>query len=170
MRTIPLIFLLLARAVLTAAPPAHSQSPELTLQQAQALVARALAAELHSVKDKSHPMRFRLRKASPRLTSTKEIIETKDGAVARLVSLFDKPLSQDQEQAEEARLETLYNDPSRQRHRQQGEEGDFGIVLKLLRMLPDAYLYEYSGSSLWPRRTRRKVHLSPQPPFHPSRL
>ena len=31
-------------------------------------------------------MRYRLRKSSPRLTSTKEIVETKDGDVARLVA------------------------------------------------------------------------------------
>ncbi len=130
-------------------------------------MARALAAELRSVKDKSHPMRFRLRKSSPRLTSTKEIIETKDGAVARLVSLFDKPLSQDQEQAEQARLDTLYNDPSRQRHRQQGEEGDFGIVLKLLRMLPDAYLYEYAGAASGPAGPVEKFTFRPNPNFTP---
>ena len=33
----------------------------------------------------SHPMRYRLRKSSPRMTSTKDIVETRDGAVARLV-------------------------------------------------------------------------------------
>lgn len=168
MRSIPLIFLLLPWAVLAAAPTqGQSAPPALTPPQAQALVDRALAAELRSAQDKSHPMRFRLRKTSPRLTSTKEIVETKDGAVACLVSLFDKPLSQDQEQWEQARLETLLNDPSRQRHRQQGEEGDIGIVLKLLRMLPDAYLYEYSGAASSPAGPAQKFTFRPNPKFSP---
>jgi hypothetical protein len=165
-RTIPFIFMLIPWAVL-AAVPAHGQPPALTPPQAQALVERALAAELRSVQDKSHPTRFRLRKTTPRLTSTKEIIETKDGAVARLVALFDKPLSQDQEQVEQARLETLYNDLSRQRHRQQGEQGDFGIVLKLLRMLPDAFLYEYSGAASGPAGPLQKFTFRPNPNFTP---
>ena len=131
------------------------------------MVDRALAAELRSVQDKSHPMRFRLRKSSPRLTSTKEIVETKDGAVARLVSLFDKPLSPEQEQAEQARLDALYNDPSRQRHRQLGEQGDMGIVLKLLRMLPDAYLYQYSGPASTPSGPVEKFTFRPDPNFTP---
>ncbi len=166
MRTIPLISLLLLWAVV-AANPAQSQPPALTPPQAQALVERALAAELQSVQDKSHPMRFRLRKITPRLTSTKEIIETKDGAVARLVALFDKPLSEEQEHAEETRLDMLLSDPSRQRHRQQGEEGDLGIVLKLLRMLPDAFLYEYSGAASAPAGSVEKFTFRPNPNFTP---
>jgi len=101
-RSFQSIFLLLPWAVLAALPAQGQTSPALTPPQAQALVDRALAAELRSVQDKSHPMRFRLHKSSPRLTSTKEIVETKDGAVARLVSRFDKPLNQEEEQAEQA--------------------------------------------------------------------
>ena len=36
--------------------------------------------------------------------------------------------------------------PGCQRHRKQSEEEDTGIVLKLLRMLPEAFLYQYAGS------------------------
>ena len=92
-------------------------------------------------------MRYRLRKTSPRLTTTKEIIETKDGAVARLVALYDKPLSEADEQTEQVRLDALLGDPSRQQHRKRSEEGDFGIVLKLLRMLPQAFIYQYVGAA-----------------------
>jgi len=57
------------------------------------LVKRALGLELTSIQDTQHPMRYRLRKSSPRLTTTKEIFETRDGAVARLVAVNDQPLS-----------------------------------------------------------------------------
>ena len=120
-------------------------SAALTPTQAQALEQRALATELHTVQETSHPMRYRLRKSSPRLTSTKEIVETRDGDVARLLALNDQPLSPADEQREEARLAALASDPGRQWHRKQSEEADTGIVLKLLRMLPQAFLYEYAG-------------------------
>ena len=120
-------------------------SAALTPTQAQALEQRALATELRTVRDTSHPMRYRLRKSSPRLTSTKEIVETRDGDVARLLALNDQPLSPADEQREEARLDALASDPGRQWHRKQSEEADTGIVLKLLRMLPQAFLYEYAG-------------------------
>ncbi len=83
----------------------------LTPAQAQALVGRALATELRTAQDAGHPMRYRLRKSSPRMTTTKEIVETRDGDVARLVRLNDQPLSLAAEQQEEARLNALLSDP-----------------------------------------------------------
>ena len=61
----------------------------LTLAQAQTLVERALATESQAAQELSHaahPMRYRLHKTSPRLSSTKEIVETRDGDVARLLA------------------------------------------------------------------------------------
>jgi hypothetical protein len=92
-------------------------------------------------------MRFLLRKTSPRLTTTKDIVETRDGAVARLLSVNDTPLSPADEQKEQARLDALASNPSLQSHRKQGEDSDTRIVLKLLRMLPNAFLYQYAGSN-----------------------
>jgi hypothetical protein len=116
-------------------------------------------------------MRYRLRKSTPRLTSTKEIVETEDGDVARLVALFDKPLSQADEQAEQARLDDLLSDPSRQQRRKQSEEGDFGIVLKLLRMLPNAFLYQYAGdgagAAVSAAGAVEKFAFRPNPDFRP---
>jgi len=139
----------------------------LSTPQAQALVARALATELRTAQDTSHPMRYQLRKSTPRLTSTKEILETKDGDVARLVSLFDKPLSEADKQTEETRLNALLSDPSLQKHRKQGEEGDMAIVLRLLRMLPDAFLYTYAGTVAGPAGAVEKYTFRPNPSFNP---
>jgi hypothetical protein len=146
--------------------PVHGQ-PALLPTEAQALVARALSTELHTAQDPAHPMRYRLRKVSPRLTTTKEILETKDGDVARLVAQFDKPLSPEDEQKEQARLDALLSDSSLQRHRKQGEQGDMGIVLKLLRMLPNAFLYQYAGSGAGPSGPLKKFSFHPNPNFSP---
>lgn len=146
---------------------AQGQPAALTPTQAQAMVARALATETSTARDLSHPMRYRLRKSSPRMTSTKEIAETRDGDVARLIALNDQPLSKDDEQHEEARLDALLSDPARQRHRKQSEESDTGIVLKLLRMLPQAFLYEYEGVGQGPSGAVEKFHFRPNPAFSP---
>ena len=129
---------------------------------------RALATELRAAQDPSHPMRYLLHKSSPRLTSTKEIVETSDGDVARLVSINDKPLSPADEQKEQARLDALLADPNRQRHRKQGEDEDAGIVLKLLRMLPKAFLYQYAGAGDGTGWKSREVHLQAQPELQPA--
>jgi hypothetical protein len=165
-----LFFLLLAPAAAIEGKTAQAAAPALTPSQAQALVERALAAELRTVQDSNHPMRYLLHKSSPRLTTTKEILETRDGDVARLVALFDRPLSQADEQKEQARLDGLLSDPGRQRHRKQNEEGDMGIVLKLLRMLPRAYLYQYAGSGPGPAGAVEKFIFRPNPAFNPPDL
>jgi hypothetical protein len=166
--------LLLAWAVLSpvssGGQTAQASQPALSPAQAQALVERALATELRTAQDPDHPMRYRLRKSSPRLTSIKEIVETRDGDVARLVSIFDKPLSQDAELAEQARLDALRSDPGSQQHRKQSEDGDTRIVLKLLRMLPQAFLYQYAGAGAGPAGKVEKFAFRPDPRFSPPDL
>jgi hypothetical protein len=119
----------------------NAQSP----LQGQALVNRALANEYNAAQDTSHPMRYELVKTSPRLSTAKKICETKDGDVARLTELNGKPLSQLDEQREDARLTELLSDPGKQRRRKQSESDDTGRVLKVLRALPTAFVYQDTG-------------------------
>jgi len=166
-RRIPIILLLLTPVVAPGGKTAQANAA-LTPIQAQALVERALATELRTVQDPTHPMRYSLHKNSPRLTTTKEIVETRDGDVARLVAVFDRPLSPAEEQQEQARLDGLLSDPGRQRHRKQSEEGDMGIVLRLLRMLPKAYLYQYAGAG--PQGNVERFMFRPNSNFSPPDL
>jgi hypothetical protein len=138
--------------------------------QAKALVARALATELRFARDPEHPMRYLLHKSTPRLTSTKEIIETRDGDVARLLSVNDKPLAPSDDQKELARLGTLAANPGLQKHRKANEDEDAGIVMKLLRMLPNAFLYQYAGTINAPGGTVHRFTFTPNPRFNPPDL
>lgn len=154
--------------LISLAAAAHGQTA-LTPQQAQALVERALATESHAAQDfqLSHPMRYRLRKSSPRLTTTKEIAETKDGDVARLVAVNDQPLDATGEQQEQTRLDALLSDPKLQQHRKQNEENDTERALKVLRVLPTAFLYEYAGVGTGPSGAVEKFTFKPNPQFNP---
>jgi len=163
-------FLRILLLAVATATQAHAGQPDLAPAQAQALVGRALAAEIRTAQDPAHPMRYVLRKASPRLTTTKQIVETKDGAVARLIAVYDKPLNSTEEQTEQQRLDLLLSDPSRQEHRRQSEESDFGIVMKLLRMLPNAYLYQYAGPGQGPAGKVERFTFRPNPGFSPPDL
>jgi hypothetical protein len=141
-----------------------------TLPGDNATVMQALEAELRAAQDADHPMEYRLRKSTPRLTSTKEIIETRDGAVARLVMINDAAPSPSDREKDDARLEALLADPSRQRKRKQNEQDDTGRVLKALRALPKAFLYQYvSSESKGPVRIEHYV-FRPNPKFTSSDL
>ncbi len=138
--------------------------------QGQALVARALANEYAAARDTSHPMRYELLKTSPRLSTAKKICETRDGDVARLVAINGKPLSAVDEQKEEARLTELLIDPGKQKRRKQGEDDDQARVLKVLRALPTAFVYQDAGPGEGPLGKVEKFSFKPNPAFSPPDL
>ncbi len=162
---------LAAFALLAGALAAHAADQitthALTGDEAQALVKRVLRTEAAAAADTTHPMRYRLRKQSPRLTTTKLIVETKDGDVARLIAINDAPLSQQEEQNEENRLEALQNNPDQQRHRQQREQGDAERARKVMQALPDAFLYSYAGTVNTPQGPSYRLSFQPNPNFDP---
>jgi hypothetical protein len=167
MRYFSVFFMSLYGAVAALGQPAAAS---LTPTQAQALVTRALATESQAAQELtalSHPMRYRLHKSSPRLTSTKVIAETRDGDVARLIAINDQPLNQADEQQEQARLDALLNDPSRQRHRKQSEDNDTARAMKVLRVLPVAFLYQFTGMGSAATGTVAKFTFKPNPQFAP---
>jgi len=151
---------------LTSSDPASAREDS----SSSSLVQRALAAELAGVQDLQHPLRYRLHKASPRLSTTKEIVETKDGAVARLVLINDQPLNAADEQKEQARLDALLNDPGKQRHRKQSEDDDTNRVLKVIRALPRAFVYQDIGTGNGPQGKVERFAFSPNPAFDPPDL
>ena len=135
-----------------------------------ALVGRTLLNELRQAQDAHHPMRYQLRKASPRLTTTKIILETRDGGVARLTALNDRPLNVQDEQKEQARLEGLLRDPGKQRHRKQAEDVDLARVLRVLQALPEAFSYQAAGPCLPATGRCERFTFHPNPNFDPADL
>jgi hypothetical protein len=159
MLAVPLLLLPVARGA-----QGQAADPHLTL------VRQALAVELRAAGDTQHPMRYRLHKVSPRLSTTKDIAETKDGAVARLVAMNDKPLNSLDEQKEAARLDALLADPGKQRHRKQSEDADTARALKVLRALPDAFDYKYTGPCVPPSEHCERFSFQPNSNFDPPDL
>lgn len=131
------------------------------------LVQRTLSNELRAASDSQHPMCYHLRKTSPRLTTTKAICETADGAVARLIAVNDAPLSTADEAREQGRLDQLLSDPGKQRHRKQSQDSDTARALKVLRSLPNAFVYEYAGAGQVSSGSVEKFRFKPNPKFDP---
>jgi len=135
-----------AGVLFAASLAAFSAASALAQQPLPPVVARALQNELAASADSSHPMRYQLRKSSPRLTTTKNLIETKDGLVALLIAVNDAPPSADDAQKEQSRLNALAADPGKQQHRKQSEDADTARAMKILRALPKAFVYQDAGT------------------------
>ena len=155
---------------LAAACPSPGTSQSGDAQSRNGLVQQALANEIRAASDSQHPMRYRLRKQSPRLESTKEIFETKDGAVARLLEINNSPLSAADEEKEQSRLSALLADPGKQRHRKQSEDEDTARAMKVLRSLHNAFLYQYKGPGRAANGPVEEYTFRPNPQFDPPDL
>jgi len=151
-----------------AQPPAGA--PLLSPEQAQALVRHALSNELHAAENRGRLLRFTLLKSSPRLTTVKKIIETREGDVARLISVNDEPLNTAAEQKEQARLTGLLNDPAQQASRKQREDKDRNRAVEVLRALPSAFLFQYAGPGESSAGPVERFTFKPNPAFNPSSM
>jgi hypothetical protein len=147
--------------------------PQATLAQAAdtgidpvAIVRRASQNELHS-SNGNHPYRYKLHKIDDAKITTKEIIETKDGDVARLIAIDDKPLDTDARQAELDRLNNLAAHPELQEHRHKKEQEDSDRANKMIRLLPDAFVYKYEGMVNGPNGPCYRLSFQPNPNFDP---
>lgn len=155
-----------ATLLLTSPGLLSAQQTAGTVPDPAALVRRATHNELSS-SGPGQAVRFKLRKADDRNVTTKEIVETKDGNVARLIAIGDKPLSSDQAKTEADRLAKLMNDPSIQAHRQKREQEDNDRANKMVKLLPDAFLYTYAGIVEGPNGPCYRLTFRPNPSFDP---
>jgi hypothetical protein len=169
MRTMVLLLCLLPGVAAACPGQAGSTEPSAAPVQ-ELLVDRALANELRAAQDASPPMRYLLRKSTPRLTTAKQIIETRDGAVARLVAINNQPLSAADAQKERNRLDALLADPDLQRHRRHSQQTDTGRALKVLHALPQAFLYQHIGSADTPVGRVEEFSFRPNQAFDPPDL
>ncbi len=74
---------------------------------------------------------------------TRDVIESKDGTVARLILRDGKPLTRDEDAAERSRLESLAASPSAFTKHIKNEDSGKKLAEDLIRMLPDAMIYTY---------------------------
>ncbi len=133
---------------------------------ASAIVKHASANELKA-SNQGHPFRYQLHKVDDDKVTTKIIVETKEGDVARLIARDNKPLDPPAAQAELARLNDLRDHPEIQAHRHKKEQEDGVRENEMIRLLPDAFLYHYEGMIPGPNGPAYRLTFKPNPGFTP---
>lgn len=134
----------LAWAVLVPATASPQSAPSPAVDAA-ALVRRAIANHL-AAEAAHHPKRFVLHKKDERRDYSQVIVETRQGDVALAIASNGAPLSAAMHQVQIDRLDTLDAHPDLQEHRRKREAEDTTRADKLLRMLPDAFVYHYDAT------------------------
>lgn len=130
----------LATAVLLYAGQVPSESPA-------ELVRQTVDNEIESNNGGAKLM-FKDYREMPRGSQTKLIAETKDGTAGLLVAVDGKPLTPQQREAEEARLDGLAHNLAELRKKQKAEREDSDRTTKIMKALPDAFLYQPDGTEI----------------------
>jgi len=110
------------------------------------LVRKTVQNEVRASQDEPIPHMFLSRKETNRGSQTKLYCETKDAMAGMAIAYDDKPLTPEQRQAEDTRLRDLANSPEELRKKRQREKEDAERVGRIVKAMPDAFLYEYDGT------------------------
>ena len=148
----------------------NSSAWKLAKSDPHALVQAAIDNELKNSYGHRPPARYLLRKKTRNTDTTKEIVETSQGGVARLVAIHNQPLNATQTQTELQRLQELASDPATQQHRHHSEERDAARITSVMRLLPEAFINHFEGSVEAPNGTAIRMTFEPNPHFSPPTL
>jgi hypothetical protein len=121
----------------------HAQSPSATPAD---LVRRTVQNEVRQNTDPTARFMFKDHRKTAHISQTKWIVETREAAVGMIVEQDGHPLPPQQQQAEEARLQSYIRNPDELARKRRQEKEDAERTLKIVKALPDAFLYEADGT------------------------
>jgi hypothetical protein len=132
------------------------------------LVRKTVARELAAANAPGHYM-YRMTETGPRGSRTREVIETRNWLIGRLIFINGQPLRPEQQQKEDARLRKLLTDRTALRALQKRQHRDEERVRRIMRALPGAFLYEYAGAEREEGGDElARLNFRPNPSFDPS--
>ena len=131
-------------ACATRAPAAPKQNaPQLSPVE---LVRQAIHNEVSSNTSSGRHFMFKDTKKTAHLTQVKLLVETVDATAGLLIANDGRPLSADERKQEEARLANYVQNPQELNKKRKQEKEDADHTMRILKALPDAFLYEPDGT------------------------
>ena len=130
------------------------------------LVKDAVANE---IQDNLHPTDFwmyRLAKESRSGTQVKDMVETRQGIVARLITFNGRQLTDAERALDDKRLNDLATNPAEQQRKRDDQKKEQDRFLALIKAMPDALLYTYDGTEQIDGRETIRLRFKPNPSFH----
>ena len=137
---VPAVVALLAGAAL-------AQSPSTPQLPAMTTVKNVIYNEMHPSSSNTIHWKYRLEKMSGTKQETRAVVETQSGSIDRLVAVGGEPLSGPQQADEAKRILKFARNPEAQRKAEQARRKDAEQCDSFLKMIPDAFVFEYAGES-----------------------
>jgi hypothetical protein len=145
-------------------PPAARPTQTPDQQAAQQLVRDMVQSELQAQNDDHSYWQYHELQVVHGVSKLLDVYQTKYGEIHRLLEIDGKPLTPTQLQAEDARIQKIVVHPGTMRSVGKERQQDADEERRLLKMLPDAFLYHSEGQ----QGTSIKLSFVPNPDFRAS--
>jgi hypothetical protein len=110
------------------------------------LVRRAVDNEVKASHDESARFMFRSTRTTARGSVTKLFVQAKEATAGIVVAYDGKPLTPEQRKDELGRIERFIKSPDELEKKRRQERVDADRTMRIIRALPDAFLYDYAGA------------------------
>lgn len=126
------------------------------------MIARATEYQLEALENPI-PHEFQERLEWNWGAETRSVIETREGRADRIIQFRDEPLTEEQQQKQEHRLQKLLTDHDAVKGEMQDQKSETQRRIRLVRAFPEAFYFDYVG------REKNVVHFffHPNPDFSP---
>jgi hypothetical protein len=128
-----------------ACPAATPQSRISSYRDPLEIIRKAVQNEIQAANNGSARFLFRGTKTTPKGSSTKLYVETKEATAGIVVAYNGLPLTPEQQREEQARIQRFVNNPEELKKKQEQERENAERSLRITRALPAAFIYEYAG-------------------------
>jgi hypothetical protein len=159
--------------LLTAASFAGQPASVSSYKDPVELVRKAVQNEIKASTDDTAHFLFRGTKTTPKGSTTRLYVETREVTAGLVVAYNGKTLTPEQRQAEEARVERFIHDPEELKKKREQERENAERTMRIVRALPDAFLFEYAGEEPGSEGIGRvggplvKLKFQPNPSYDP---
>jgi hypothetical protein len=124
----------------------RSETPDQPALSPAELVRQVVAEEVAAANQPGVKHMFRSRKETSKGTQTRLYVETNEAMAGMLIASNGKPLSLEQQRAEIGHLDWLVHNQDQLRKKHAREVEDSERTLKIVKALPDAFLYTSDGT------------------------
>jgi hypothetical protein len=152
-------------AVFCATPLPSQSSPPLAAQLVNVVVANELTDRAERRK-----WMYTIEKRDGKQILTEAQVETQYGPLDRLLAIDSRPLDGGQLQEENARIDRLLRDPGAQLKVKRAHDEDEQKLQALMRVMPEAFLYDYDGVEGNLVRVRFRPNPNYNPPTYEARV
>jgi hypothetical protein len=90
--------------------------------------------------------RYHIHREDEKGSQDRDVIDTKDGQIARTLLINGQPLTPEQRSADELRMKKLVDDPSERAKRDKRAKEDESKAAQMFKAIPDAFVFKYEGA------------------------